>query len=108
MSVIIFALIMFYGSIKLVHLLSRHGPSISFHKEPDYFNSDKIVDFHEDKLRVAFGVEGFLDGETKDDPSFVKYMVRNYGKKDGVAYESILDYHVCSADELDKFGTPSG
>lgn len=46
-------------------------------------------------MRVAFGVEGFLDGETKDSPDYVKYLVRLTGKKDGVTYEHILDYHIC-------------
>ena len=59
-------------------------------------------------MRLAFGVEGYLDKETKNDPSYIKYLVRTWGKKDGLAYESILDYHVCTAEELDMFGEPAG
>ena len=62
---------------------------------------------NEEDVRVAFGVEGFIDGETKDDPAYVKYLVRMYGKREGVRYERILDYHVCTAEELTLFGDPS-
>ena len=37
----------------------------------------------------------------------MKYLVRNYGKKDGVAYEQIHGHHICSDEELELFGTPS-
>ena len=52
-------------------------------------------------------MEGFLDGKTKDDPRFVKYVVRMFGKKDGIAYEKLLDTHICRAEELEEFGKPA-
>ena len=58
-------------------------------------------------IRFAFAVEGFLDGEIKDSPEFVKYMVRLMGKQDGIEYEQILDYHKCTAEELELFAEPS-
>ena len=58
-------------------------------------------------MRLAFGVEGFLDSEIKDDANFVKYMVRLYGKKEGRSYERLLKYHKCSSEELKLFGDPS-
>ena len=107
MSVILKAVMLFYASIKFVHLASKHNPTVSSHTQAYAYDSTKEVDFKEDAVRVAFGVEGYIDGETKDDPNFVKYMVRMRGKREGVAYETILDYHVCTPEELDMFGTPS-
>ena len=107
MSVIIFCLMLFYGSIKFVHLLSRHNPTISTHKQAFAYDSTKVIDLNQDSVRFAFGIEGFLDEETKDDPNYIKYLVRYTGKKEGVAYESIVDYHVCTAEELEKVGSPS-
>ena len=52
---------------------------------------------------MAFIVEGFIDGLPRDDPAYIKYLVRMYGRKDGVSYEKILDYHKCSMEELDHF-----
>ena len=55
-------------------------------------------------MKIAFSVSGFLDEEIKDDPRYVKYLVRLYGKKEGVKYEQILGYHKCLSEELDSFG----
>lgn len=61
----------------------------------------------EQNLRFAFSVEGFQDGQVKDDPKYVKYLVRNWGKQNGTAYEKIFDHHKCTADELEMFSEPS-
>ena len=66
-----------------------------------------MIDLKEHDISIAFSVEGFLDGEVKDDPAYVKYLVRLYGKQDGEEYERILDYHKCTSDELDNFAEPS-
>ena len=107
MTLIIGILMLFYTSIKFVHLMSRHNPSISSHKQLFYYDSSEVVNLKESGVRMAFSVEGFLDGEIKDDPRYVKYLVRLWGKKDGVKYERILDYHKCTPGELDLFGEPS-
>ena len=54
-------------------------------------------------LRFAFGIEGFIDGELKDSESYVKYLVRMWGKRDGVAYEQLLEYHRCNTEDFEKF-----
>ena len=66
-----------------------------------------MVNFEDYDLHFAFNVEGYLDNQVKDDPTFIKYLVRLYGKKDGVTYEKILNYHKCSADELRAFKEPT-
>ena len=107
MSVFIYSILLFYASVKFVHLVTRHNPDISSHTQSFFFDSSKSVDLVASDVRVAFGIEGFLDSETKDDARFVKYVVRTFGKKDGVFYEHLLDYHICSAEELDRFGEPA-
>ena len=107
MSVLIFSLMLFYGSIKFVHMISRANPALSQYKALNALDSDKVVDLNAENKRFAFGVEGYLDGETKYDPRFVKYLVRTVGQKDGVGYDKLLDYHVCTAEELDSYGKPS-
>ena len=107
MTVWILMVMILYASIKFAHLLSRHNPNISSHKQQYYFDSSQVLDLKQEDLRFAFSVEGFLDGKVKDDPTYVKYLVRLFGKKDGEFYETILDYHVCSAEELDLFAEPS-
>ena len=103
-SLAILMLMLFYASIKVVHLISHHNPSISQYRDPYFYGPGKKVDLKAENIRVAFVVEGFIDGETKDDPKFVKYITRNYGKKDGVPYEYMHEYHICSKEELEDFG----
>ena len=102
-TVIIFSLMMLYCNIKFFHFLTRFNPNISSHLQKNYFDSEDKIDFKENDLRMAFIVEGFIDELPRDDPAYIKYLVRIYGKKDGVRYEKILDYHKCSMEELNHF-----
>ena len=43
----------------------------------------------------------------KNDPRYVKNIVRLWGRKGGVAYEKILPYHVCTEEDYDLFAPPS-
>ena len=86
--------------------MSRHNPNISSFRRQSYFDSSRVLSFKEYDLRFAFNIEGYLDDKVKDDPNYVKYLVRMYGKKDGVPYEKILEHHKCSAEELRAFKEP--
>lgn len=107
MTLVIFTLMCFYASIKFVHLSTHHNPDVSAHSNTFFYDSSDKIDLYDFDTRVAFGVEGFLDGETKDDPAYVKYISRLWGKRDGVGYEKFIDHHVCSLDELALFENPS-
>ena len=37
----------------------------------------------------------------------MKYLVRMYGKKDGVKYERLVTHHECTVDDLDLLGEPA-
>ena len=83
MTVVIFSVMMLYALVKFAHLMSNHNPNISSHRQPDYFDSSEIFDLKEHNLRFAFNVEGYFDRQVKDDPTYVKYLVRIWGKKGG-------------------------
>ena len=102
-TVAIFTLMMLYANIKFFHFLTRYNPNISSHLQTNYFSSEDRIDLKENNLRFAFIVEGYQDEKVKDDPAYVKYLVRMFGKRDGVRYEKLLDYHKCSKEELDNF-----
>ena len=106
-SLLIFAIMIFYSSVKFVHLISHHNPTVSSYKNEFYFDSSQEVDLYESSVHFAFGVEGFFDGELKDDSKFVKYLVRMYGRKDGVTFERLVTHRECTADDLDRFGEPA-
>jgi len=106
-SFAIFFIILLYGTIKLIHLLSRHNPNLAAYTEQNVFDSSEIVSFKEKNIRFAFGIEGFLDKDLKNDPRYVKSLVRMWGRKAGKSYEIILPYHRCTNEELDSFAPPS-
>ena len=87
--------------------MSRHNPNISSFRRQSFFDPSTVISFREYGLRFAFNVEGYLDNQVKDDPTYVKYLVRMYGKKDGVPYQKILNYHKCTPDELKAFKEPT-
>ena len=53
--------------------------------------------------RVAFAFEGFRDKILKDDPKFVKWIFRVYGRENGVEYEELLPYHRCKEEDYAAF-----
>ena len=54
-------------------------------------------------FRIAFTVEGYIDKKRKDDPRFVKYLVRLYGKKEGKRFEWLVPYHECTKEDFELF-----
>ena len=64
---------------------------------------DDIVNLNTINFRVAFTVEGYLDSKRKDDPRFVKYLIRLYGKKEGKTYERLVPYHECTPEDFALF-----
>ena len=65
-----------YASLKLSHLLSKQNPMISEILERNFFDYQTKLDLTEIGFKMAFSVEGYLDSELKDDPRYVKYIVR--------------------------------
>ena len=54
-------------------------------------------------VRIAFAFLGYSDQQLKDDPRFVKWIVRVSGKKDGEGYERILSYRSCTEEDIASF-----
>ena len=58
-------------------------------------------------MQFAFGVEGFIDKQLKDDPRFVKGLLRLFGNRDGIGYERLLPYHKCTDEDWQVFAPPA-
>ena len=70
-----------YATIKCSHLLTKHNPNISTFLKVDEMHETPI-DLNEYKFRFAFSIENFFgDKEQKNDPRYVKYIIRKYGKR---------------------------
>ena len=102
----IIIMVLCYGSLKFYHLISKHNANVTSVLETDVFDFNEITNLSEAGFRLAFSVRGFNSLELKDDPRYVKYLVRMYGKKEGRFFERIIPYHKCEESDWDKFPPP--
>ena len=105
-SFVIIFIICLYAHIKFSHLVSRSNPQVSSFLKQGVFDSKNVFNFRDKGIRFAFGVEGFFDKETKDDPRYVKGFARLYSKKDGKNYQRLLPYKKCTVEDFDSFPAP--
>ena len=96
-----------YATIKFVQLMSRANPLVSSFLKESVFDSNHQINFRDSNIRFAFGVEGFLDKELKEDPRYVKGFARIAGKKDGKNYERMIPYQKCSEEDFAEFAPPA-
>ena len=57
-------------------------------------------------MRFAWTFEGYSDKELKNDPRYVKQLIRMSGRKDGKSKETILPYHMCTEEDFKHFAPP--
>ena len=95
--------LMVYSTIKLLQLVDKHNPNVSEVKELDFYNFEEILNLKEIGFKIAFSVEGYHSRDMKNDPRYVKYLVRTFGIKDGEQFEVILPYHKCTDEDWDTF-----
>ena len=87
LSFSIFVITMIYATIKLIQLFDRHNPNVTQFLERNVYDYREKLDLNEANFRIAFTVEGYLDRMMKNDPQYVKYLVRFYGRKNGKNFE---------------------
>ena len=76
-------------------MVERDNPNVSEVYELDFYNYDEVVRLRDIDFHIAFSVESYFDRSMKDNPKYVKYLVRTYGRKNGVEFEHILPTHKC-------------
>ena len=61
LSFSIFFILLMYATLKMIQLLGRANPNVSSYYEQNFFDSSEVINFKEKGIRLAFGIEGFLD-----------------------------------------------
>ena len=62
------------------------------------------LNLNERNYKLAFTVESFhFPEQQKSDPRYVKYLVRLYERRDGIAKQRVLPYHKCTDEEYNEF-----
>ena len=83
MTAAVLTLSLLYAVIKTIHLVNASNPVMSALTIPGYYSSMDRFYLDEANFRMAFAVEGYLDGENKNDPSYVKWVARIFGRSNG-------------------------
>ena len=102
-TLVVFFVMILYTSLKVLHLQGKENPNISTFVRENALTSEYQFEPLKNDFRIAFSVEGFRDKQLKNDPRYVKWIVRLYGKRDDVEYERILSHHLCTDADYDEF-----
>ena len=97
----ILAIMALYALIKLNVLLNHENPNVSTFLDLFAIDQWEKLALPEKELYFAWSIEGYLDEELKDDPRYVKYIMRMRGRRNGIDFETLLDYHKCTPEELE-------
>ena len=106
MSVLVALIVTLYGLTKFIQLTSKHNPNVSSWVEQGAVTSETILDFKEEGFNIAFGVEGYLDKEIKDDERYVKFFTRLVTQRGGIQSETIIPSKRCSTEDFALFSPP--
>ena len=71
---LVIVVMLIYGSIKIIHLFSKHNPNVVSVYEKNYFDYKERLDLNQIDFRLAFSVEGYHDRLFKNNPEYVKYF----------------------------------
>lgn len=87
MTILLFGVVLVYAVSKLIDLQSKYNPSMSTYTVKDYFSDEDRFDLTASDFRVALSYESFMTKEFKNDPRYIQWHMRVYGRRDGVDYE---------------------
>ena len=99
LSAVMLTITILYGGFKVQHLVNRANPTVSTWKEESVITSDDVLNFRDSNVRFAWAIEGVLDLKLKNDPRYVKTMFRLTGRKEGAAWERMIEaheWHMCT------------
>ena len=103
MTFAIFVVMLIYATIKAIQMYEHHNPQVSQYTEKTVFDFNEKLDLNEINFRLAFTVEGYHSREQKNDPRYVKYLVRIFGIHNGKEYERFIPFHNCTEEDWEQF-----
>jgi len=64
----------------------------------------ETMDLGKRKFRMAFAVEQYYSPNfLLNDPAYVRWLFHIWGKRDGVAYETFIQHHLCTDEDYAEF-----
>lgn len=95
--------VLIYAISKFTHLQTVRGSTItSFEQETANLQNDSF-NMQQRNFRIAFAFEGVFDQEFKNDPKFLRSIIRLEGTRKGELYERVLPHRECTAEDYASF-----
>ena len=66
-------------------------------------DNSTVLNFDAAPMRIAFGIQGYLDKELKNDEHYVKTFTRLYYLRDGEYGETMIPNRRCRKEDYDLF-----
>lgn len=107
LTCIILIVTLAYAAVKFVQLMGKHNPNVSEVWERNIHDSNDRLSLNAINFKMAFSVEGYHVREMKNDPRYVKYLVRIFGIHEGKEYEKFIPYHKCTEADWAEFAPPA-
>lgn len=73
--------VIIYAIAKSTNISSVRGSTTSYYLHDSNSTPENPMDLSKTKFRIAFAFEGYNDKEFKNDPRYVRYIIRIQGKK---------------------------
>ena len=102
-SVLITLIVTVYGMSKFIQMMSKHNPNISSWIEQGVVEHSVKMKFEDQPIRIAFGVEGYIDKQLKIDERYVKTFTRLLTHNNSVKTETIIPHRKCRPEDYDHF-----
>ena len=101
-TLLISMVVLSFALVKFQQLISHQNPNMSSYVKD--VADDERLDLKQSNFRIAFAVENYYPPFfLKNDPTYVKWLFRLYGKKDNKSYEVVLPYHMCTEEDYAEF-----
>ena len=101
MTVITLITVTMFATTKTIQLVNGANPTVSSVAVPEAVDVNEIVNLGETNFRFAFTLESKL--KVRNDPKFLRWYVRSFGKRDGKSFEKIHPIHLCTDDDMREF-----
>ena len=100
-SIMIFALTLLFGLLKLQHLFMRKNPLISQNTTP--LRILTTYDTSQAEFKMAVAAENYDAGTGISDPRYVRWVVTHVQRRNDVFNNTIYPMHKCHEEELSEF-----
>ena len=91
-TLVITIIVMIFAGVKFEQLITRHNPIMSSYEKD--LPLGEVMNLSERKFKIALAVEDYhYPYKLKNDPNYVKWIFRLFGKKDNKLYDRILSHH---------------